>query len=100
MKLRCWGTSYNGNKLEADQFAYVIGPLSLNPTSEIREIVIPCRGGKFSNCVVRIHRSDPDAGQHIWHWDGNVEEPTLTPSIGCDHRCGWHGQLTKGELLP
>ena len=34
-----------------------------------------------------------------WAWDGNKEQPTLTPSIF--HRkekggCGWHGHLIKG----
>jgi hypothetical protein len=29
-----------------------------------------------------------------WVWDGNVEKPTLSPSI---HRVGhWHGHLKKG----
>lgn len=42
-----------------------------------------------------------------WQWDGNEEEPTLTPSIFRHvdiaahgdtpaHKCEWHGFLTKG----
>lgn len=35
----------------------------------------------------------------FWHWDGNEERPTLTPSVHCDHsaRCGFHKTLTAGE---
>lgn len=43
---------------------------------------------------------------HTWHWDGNREAPTLTPSINClaedlqTHEkyagCGWHGFLQQG----
>lgn len=36
-------------------------------------------------------------GAHFgkWSWDGNEEQPTLTPSLNCgpDH---WHGFLTAG----
>lgn len=48
---------------------------------------------------VRIVRATQ--GNHIWCWDGNLEEPTLTPSIL--HRCGaggeWHGFLHAGKLV-
>lgn len=37
-----------------------------------------------------------------WNWDGNLEEPSLTPSIL--HHCStgreWHGYMTKGVLTP
>ena len=38
------------------------------------------------------------ADRQSWEWDGNVELPTLKPSlhhVGC---CGWHGYLTAGEF--
>jgi hypothetical protein len=42
----------------------------------------------------------------IWAWDGNVERPTLAPSINCiaekDGKptggCGWHGSITNGVI--
>ena len=42
----------------------------------------------------------------IWKWDGNVERPTLTPSINCVAEkggkptggCGWHGHITNGVI--
>ena len=31
-----------------------------------------------------------------WHWDGNLDKPTLTPSI---HHVGvWHGYMRAGRL--
>lgn len=50
-----------------------------------------------------VHFDPPRAGG--WKWDGNVEAPTVTPSILHDDpahggRCGWHGYLTAGELVP
>ena len=29
-----------------------------------------------------------------WHWDGNREQPTLTPSV--HHQGHWHGYLKAG----
>lgn len=31
-----------------------------------------------------------------WKWDGNMEKPTLSPSINCVDGCGWHGHLKAG----
>lgn len=45
---------------------------------------------------------------YIWGWDGNVDRPTLTPSINCETKtrpdgtpgggCGWHGHITGGAF--
>jgi len=35
-----------------------------------------------------------------WKWDGNIEAPTLTPSILNFYSCQWHGYLTAGEFQP
>jgi hypothetical protein len=43
----------------------------------------------------------------IWGWDGNIEQPTITPSINCvsvDDEgkpaggCGWHGFMRAGDM--
>jgi hypothetical protein len=41
-------------------------------------------------------RGDNDEGQSRWHWDGNLEHPTLIPSIKRRTPCRWHGTLTAG----
>lgn len=52
-----------------------------------------------------VTRPTPDA-LCIWAWDGNIERPTITPSINCiaekDGKptggCGWHGFITAGVI--
>lgn len=34
----------------------------------------------------------------LWKLHGSDEKPTLTPSIHCISRCGWHGYVQKGLL--
>ena len=37
-------------------------------------------------------------GRDSWEWDGDIQLPTLNPSI---HHVGcWHGWLKRGELVP
>lgn len=55
-------------------------------------------GCRFDRCVINIRKGEPRAP--VFGWDGNRDTPTITPSIGCDHRCGWHGNITNGELNP
>lgn len=62
------------------------------------QIIFANAGCKFGKCDVRL--TEGPAVHPRWHWDGNLEKPTLTPSVGCDKRCGWHGHITNGEILP
>ncbi len=100
MKLRRYPISLNGNKMAPDEFGYVLHEGMGYTPEGVNEIRMPCRGGKFDGCVVRVTLGPADEKDARWHWDGNMDEPTVTPSIGCDRRCGWHGTLTKGEMLP
>lgn len=40
-------------------------------------------------------RQADDTGPKTWHWDGNVERPTITPSIDCTV-CKRHFVVTEG----
>lgn len=58
--------------------------------------VCPCGCGARGALDFRLRPGDkrPDPGRPSWEWDGNSEEPTLTPSV---HHVGhWHGYLRKG----
>ena len=52
-----------------------------------------------------VARPAPDA-LCIWGWDGNLDRPTLTPSINCIAEkdgqptggCGWHGWIRDGVI--
>lgn len=51
----------------------------------------PCGCGNESWLPVSI-------GDRGWLWDGNIEKPTLTPSVlQSGLPCKWHGYLTAGE---
>lgn len=39
-----------------------------------------------------------DGSAQSWEFDGNLEAPTLSPSI--NHVGCWHGYLTRGEFNP
>lgn len=39
-------------------------------------------------------------GSHAWSWDGNREQPTLSPSIRRIGGCKWHGHLQNGTWVP
>jgi hypothetical protein len=46
--------------------------------------------------ALRIQKASP-GGPRVWEWDGNIEKPTLTPSI---HALGlWHGYLKAGRFV-
>jgi hypothetical protein len=36
-----------------------------------------------------------------WAWNGNIEKPSLTPSINCSFngKCLWHDYVTDGKFL-
>jgi len=49
-------------------------------------------------CSVRLTRGPAQPGQpNTWGWDGDADNPTLTPSINClANGCGWHGHIQGG----
>lgn len=53
----------------------------------------PCGCGDKGGLPIDKSVKRPQA----WKWDGNIERPTLTPSI--NHINHWHGYLTNGEFV-
>jgi len=71
-------------------------------------ILFVCPNGKRCGVLLgpaSVPRPAPDLC-HTWAWDGNREQPTITPSINCISEkdgkpaggCGWHGFITKGVM--
>lgn len=55
--------------------------------------VCPCGCGIVGSLTIR----DAVATERpSWEWDGNVEKPTLSPSIQKTSSCRWHGYLRAG----
>lgn len=45
--------------------------------------------------AIPIQKGPAPTGR-VWGWDGNVEKPTITPSI--NYQGHWHGYLEAGFL--
>ena len=59
------------------------GPSGMN-------FICPCGCGALSP----LHFERDETADPAWQWDGNIEKPTLTPSV---HWVGhWHGYLRGG----
>lgn len=88
----------DGGIEQAGDFGYRMDqPQPLYPTGRI-QIALHCP--RFGICMIEISRAP--AEHPVWQWDGNVEMPTIRPSIGCDGpmRCGRHFTITNGVMLP
>jgi hypothetical protein len=51
-------------------------------------------GGGQRECAFGLWTSP--ARNKTWQWDGNVERPTITPSIDCQGGCGRHFTMVNG----
>lgn len=102
MKLRMYPTSLNGNVVAKDEFGYTLRQGCGFNAAGVDTIQFCCRGNKNRICSIPLTLGDANYAETYprWHWDGNMQEPTIEPSIGCDNRCGWHGSITSGEIRP
>ena len=62
-------------------------------------IVYGCPRRPGSSCSVPVRGESLPNGAGPWGWDGNLENPTITPSINCVGGCGWHGFITAGKVV-
>jgi len=71
-------------------------------------MIFVCPNGKRCTILIgpkHVSRSSPDR-LCVWKWDGNIDAPTISPSINCiaekDGKptggCGWHGFIKKGDM--
>lgn len=62
-----------------------------------------CPSGSGRLCGVPMLAPDdvkPATMGTCWQYDGNIDRPTLQPSIQClCEGCRWHGFITNGELV-
>jgi hypothetical protein len=68
-------------------------------------IAIQLGNEKFiETCMLPIVKQGESKSGVRWEWNGNKENPTLTPSIlhwghGRDKPATWYGYLTDGKLV-
>lgn len=102
------GVSVIASNIPADHAPDAPGEWAIHRTDETGNVQIrfgcPLRHGQSCGVNIKPHSSDAK-GVPSWTWDGDVESPTLTPSINCindvpnSYGCGWHGFLTKGRMV-
>ena len=71
------------------------GDIELRLGGAAQGIAFRCPCGCGLESYLPIATSDNEDG---WKWDGNADQPTLTPSV-LNRSCGWHGYLRKGEWV-
>ena len=78
--------------------------ISIHPTTEpgVFDLKFPVKGkcsrGRHE-CAITVVQGPSKAPAH--GWDGNIEAPTVIPSIGCESRgCTFHGHITAGKVTP
>lgn len=57
---------------------------------------------KASGLIVRKVQNvvrTPQAADHVWNWDGNLERPTVNPDIQQNDGRPWRGYLIAGKLV-
>lgn len=54
---------------------------------------------KWGRCIINVVKGAPR--ERIHGWNGDMERPTITPSIDCTSRgCKFHGHIIDGEVKP
>ena len=90
--------SYNGQPMQRGEFGLRTHQGGGFAPEGISAIAFYCPNGTNRICQIPLTLGAPvDGPDRRWHWDGNMQAPTITPSIGCDNRCGWHGHITAGH---
>ena len=91
-----------------DFYAHGVGAMFWDIVKGVRVLyfLAPPVGEKNTECKFSLGRiyamTDGKDWTHqgsVSGWDGNLEQPTFTPSIWLNDRQGWHGWITKGNLI-
>jgi hypothetical protein len=61
---------------------------------DVHRFAYRCRSYPDRWCSVNLRGRGHDLAEGSWTWDGNIDKPTLAPSINC-HDC-WHGFIEAG----
>jgi len=74
-------------------------PRNGEPAVTVKLFCAVLPGGTYVDIPLRpVPQTDrPLNGGHSWQWDGNLDTPTLTPSINSTGR--WHGWVRAGRMV-
>lgn len=74
------------------EFLWSLGSDKSTPSRML--FVCPCGCGSHAGIAVKAESS----GGPVWSWNGDLDHPTVTPSIRKLDGCEWHGFLTDGKF--
>jgi hypothetical protein len=83
--LRRWEGGNTDDLTKADSLAFVC------PASDPSNPVL-CGGGH--GILIGIPGKPPESPS--WAFNGDLQNPSLSPSVNCTGGCRWHGYLTNG----
>jgi hypothetical protein len=58
--------------------------------------VCPCGCGNIGGVAVGVDPLDRNGNHPVWEWNGDLDKPTVMPSIEFLTGCRWHGFLNAG----
>jgi len=65
------------------------------------QFVCPCGNCKGHDTLpISADEKVANSSSHCWHWNGDMDKPTLKPSLQRTSECKWHGFLTGGVFVP
>jgi hypothetical protein len=61
----------------------------------------PRRPGQSCGRILIGLNHKPSVSAPSWTWDGDLDRPTLSPSVNCNGAggCGWHGWVRAGVFV-
>lgn len=68
-----------------------------SPLSAVGRFQFQCRSQKNQHCSINIVNAGYDTPKRNWKLKGEVDAPTLSPSINCPG-C-WHGHIDTGVFM-
>jgi hypothetical protein len=82
-------------------FTWPIGHFAISgPTADgtrYIHMILPTDRERGAYCAIPIKTGPKETG--AWAWDGNMEKPTLTPSVFHHSTPDWHGFITAGVMV-
>lgn len=70
----------------------------ISAPQDVHRFAFRCRHSERSGwCSVNLRGRGHDIPQKSWAWNGDIDRPTLSPSINCAD-C-WHGYIENGVFV-
>ena len=81
--------------LQKDHDAVIDGPVGsfcIEQSDAEKLMILKLPDSSVSGIFLRPTKNEGPS----WEWDGNLEKPTLTPSV--NRPGGWHGRISSGKM--